>query len=313
MQEVDPQQLNQVLTQLCEAGELPLSHLPLPVEQLTRMGFSVTESAAQLPPQLELLDSERIRAALNAGARSWLRDLDIRKVVGSTNSDLLAHAHSGSIDGCVRLAELQTAGRGRRGRQWLSPFGQNLALSIGALVPLEPSRLGGLSLAIGLAVHDALTGAGALDVRLKWPNDVLIGSAKLAGILVELAAHAQGTQVIVGIGVNVALTREAQGGIDQAVADLSAISAPVSRNTLAAELINNVLDYLQGFGSSGFQPMMASFNDHHAYHGQPCRLLLGSEVISGVVHGVSEQGELLLETNGRIVSYASGEVSLRPN
>jgi BirA family biotin operon repressor/biotin-[acetyl-CoA-carboxylase] ligase len=311
--EVDSQHLNDLLTQLCEVGELPVSRLPLSAEALTQLGFQVDSAVVALPDELELLQPGEIRNLLNARAKAWLTDLDVRKVAGSTNSDLLALAHAGSVDGCIRMAELQTAGRGRRGRQWLSPFGQNLALSMGVLLPLAPAQLGGLSLAVGLAVHDALTQMGARDVQLKWPNDVLIGQAKLAGILVELAVHEQGTQVVVGIGVNVALTQEAQQGIDQATADLSGSSAQVSRNRLSAEIINSVLDYLRGFAVSGFQPMVTSFNDHHAYHGQTCRLLMGSEVVTGVVKGVSDQGELLLESDGELIRYASGEVSLRPD
>lgn len=309
--EINSQQLNEALTRLCDAGELPLSQLPLSAEQLTQLGFTVSSSTAGLPGQLELLDAELIRNSLSSAAQRWLAALDVRKVAGSTNSDLLARAHSDVIDGHIRLAELQTAGRGRRGRAWLSPFGQNLALSVGALMPLEPAQLGGLSLAVGLAVHDALTQASAHDVQLKWPNDVLLGRAKLAGILIELAAHERGTQVVVGIGINVALTRDTQGGIDQAAADLSGTAEPVSRNLLAAGIISNVLDYLCGFAATGFQPMVRSFNEHHAYHGKPCRLLLGNDVVSGIVQGVSDHGELLLASEGKTLSYASGEVSLR--
>lgn len=312
VQEDDAQHLNDALSRLCEAGELPLAQLPLSAQQLRQLGFAVTSSAAAVPRHLELLDPQQIRSSLSSAAQGWLTELDVRKVAGSTNSDLLAQAHSGLIDGCIRLAELQTAGRGRRGRQWRSPFAQNLALSIGVLMPREPAQLGGLSLAVGLAVLDALSGAGVRDIGLKWPNDVLMGSAKLAGILIELAAHEQGTQVVVGIGVNVALTREAQEGIDQEASDLSGTLAPVSRNHLAAAVISNVLDYLRGFAGSGFQPMVQSFNEHHAYHGRPCQLLLGSETVSGIVSGVSSYGELLLDNGSEIVSYASGEVSLRP-
>ena len=88
-------------------------------------------------------------------------------------------------------------------------------------------------------------------------------------------------------------------------------SRPVSRNLLAAGIISNVLDYLRGFAATGFQPMVRSFNEHHAYHGKPCRLLLGNDVVSGIVQGVSDHGELLLASEGKTLSYTSGEVSLR--
>ena len=311
MDRIDSQRLNLELERLCETGELPLAEMTIPAADLRALGFIVSSDTAALPGGLDLLDREQISAGLTSAADRWVQDLNVRKVTGSTNTELLSLAQRESIDGHIRLAELQSAGRGRRGRSWLSPIGQNLAISIGALIELEPARLGGLSLAVGLAAHDALSAVGAVDVRLKWPNDVLLGKAKLAGILVELAQHSSGTQVVVGIGVNVSLNEDVVHGIDQPVADLSTLKPRVSRNDLAARLISSVHDYLQGFIASGFPPMASLFNQHHAFHEQTCRLLLGEKEVTGTVVGVSDNGELMLRHDDRVHTYASGEVSLR--
>jgi BirA family biotin operon repressor/biotin-[acetyl-CoA-carboxylase] ligase len=303
--------LNEEVARLCEAGELPLEQVKLSSQTLAELGFSVGGATVAVPHDLELLNADLINSALSESAKRWLRRLTVVKVTGSTNSQLLDEARVGEIDGVVSIAEVQTAGRGRRGRHWLSPIGQNLALSLGALIPLEPAKLSGLSLAIGLAVHDVLLAVGADSVSLKWPNDVLLSGSKIAGILVELAVHPRGTQVVVGVGINVRIPPATILNIEQPIADLASLTPAVSRNFLAATLISSLLDYLRGFETTGFAPMRELFNANHAFHQRRCRVLLGEREVHGVVAGVTDKGELILETDGVQSAYSSGEVSLR--
>lgn len=303
--------LNEELNKLCEAGELPLEQLKSSPELLAQLGFTISDGIACVPAQLELLNAERIRSNLSEASARWLRGLGVSMVTGSTNTELLDQARNDAIDGIVSIAELQTAGRGRRGRQWFSPIGQNLALSLGALIPLEPAKLGGLSLAVGLAVQDVLQIAGARPVTLKWPNDVLLGGAKIAGILVELAVHPEGTQIVIGVGINVRIPAATLQDIDQPAADLSQLEPPVSRNLLAARLISSLHDYIRGFQADGFAPMRELFDAHHEFHQRSCRILLGSQESHGRVVGVTDQGALILDRDGIQTVYNSGEVSLR--
>ena len=309
--QIDDQTLVRELEHLCRAGELLRRDVRIPDDLLARLGFVIGPDRVGLPAEFEPLEADRILAGVSEQARDWLKQINVLAVAGSTNSLLLEQARTASIDGVVTTAELQIAGRGRRGRHWLSPIGQNLAISIGALLPASPAEMGGFSLCAGLAVMDALNWVGAQSVALKWPNDVLLSGKKIAGILVELSAHGAGTQAVVGVGINVRMPEATLLDIEQPVADLSGVNPAVSRNLLAAKLVSSLFDYLRGFSENGFESMRASFDAHHAYHGQPCRLLLAGDEIHGIVRGVTGTGELLLESAGVIGAYSSGEVSLR--
>ncbi len=149
---------------------------------------------------MELLQADLIRSRLSPGTRAWLKELVVDQEIASTNAALANRAAHENIDGVVCLAERQTAGRGRRGREWLSPFGRNIALSVGIAIDRPATRLGGLSLAIGLATIDGITRVTHCELALKWPNDVLLDGRKLAGIL---AQRSPSGPVVVGIGLNV--------------------------------------------------------------------------------------------------------------
>ena len=152
-------------------------------------------------------------------------------------------------------------------------------------------------------------------MELKWPNDVLIEGRKVCGILVELHAGGRFTEAVIGVGVNVRLPAEARAAIDQPVADLVELSGrsarAISRNRLAAGLLSSMVTFIEGFSRRGFAPMVQSFDAKHRYHGKPCAVLLGGDTVSGKVRGVTEQGELLLEVEGELQRFNSGEVSLR--
>ena len=314
-----PEQLARRLAPLLSRGQVKVAELAIDVEQLRVLGFHVNDGVALIPATTERLDHNKIVQALSERCRNWLVRLDTHEIVGSTSTMLSELAGSRSIDGLVKMAELQVQGRGRRGRAWMSPYGNNLAISLGARVPQKPDQLGGFSLCIGLAVVDYLGSCGVAGLELKWPNDVLIDGHKIAGILIELhslpassqTSGQEGTEIVVGVGVNLKLPPEARAAIDQPVTDLQETGVAVSRNLLAGGLISSLVDFVQGFSEHGFAPMRDLFNRLHRFEGRECRMICGSESIVGVVRGVTDGGELRLSVAGEIRTFSAGEVSLR--
>lgn len=252
-------------------------------------------------------------AALSRRAAVWVRELEIHPVIGSTNTELMSLAAGSSVEGRVHLAELQVSGRGRRGRSWHSPFAANLALSLGFASARPAASLGGLSLVVGLAVLDGLETRGIEGLSLKWPNDVLLGGAKLGGILIELANTTRGFEIVVGIGLNFRLPEVLRAELSQEVATLLDADPRADRNVLAAAVISSVHDFVAEFQRLGFQPFREAFDVRHAYHHTTCQIIRGTQVAAGRVEGVDDQGALLLRTDAGVLAYHGGEVSLRPD
>lgn len=269
----------------------------------------------RLATPLELLDAERIRTTLSDSGRARLSRLDIHPLIDSTNSELMRLATEGAPPGSVCLAERQTAGRGRRGREWVSPFGVNAYLSLLWRYPFAPSNLGGASLAIGAALADVLSGLGAEGVALKWPNDLLWRRRKLAGLLLEVAGESQGPcHLVVGLGLNLRMTAGQGSAIDQPWASLEEAlgAATVGRNALVARLLEVLMEALDRYGREGLAPFLTRWRAHDAYLGEPVRLLISERVIEGIHAGVGEDGSLLLDTQDGRRAFQAGEVSLRP-
>lgn len=160
-----------------------------------QLGLEITSGRGRgyrLITPIELLDAQRIGETLAATGRAPPVRLEIHQRIDSTNRHLMREAAHGAPSGTVCLAERQTAGQGRHGRCWVSPFGANLYLSILWRYPCGPAGLSGLSLAAGAVVADALRQLGVQGLVLKWPNDLLWGGRKLGGILLEVSGEAQG-------------------------------------------------------------------------------------------------------------------------
>jgi BirA family biotin operon repressor/biotin-[acetyl-CoA-carboxylase] ligase len=289
------------------------------VQRLKALGVeigSLRGRGYRLPGPVELLDALRIREALGRERAAGVRHLEVLLEVDSTNSRLLAASRppTGLADAC--LCEIQSAGRGRRGRLWLSPFGASIAMSL-AWTFREGARVKpALSLAVGVAISRALDRAGARGVRLKWPNDVWLDDRKIGGVLVELKAEADGAaHVVIGIGLNLWLSPEARRAIEAAGARVAALHdacpAPLSRNTLAAALLEELLSMLEGFEAEGFAPFRADWLALDALSGRAARVLGEEGGIAGIARGVDVDGALLLEDGGRLHRFVSGEVSLR--
>lgn len=289
-------------------------HLKSLQQQLDIDIHAVSGRGYRLPSPLDLLDTEKIMQALPAETLRHLNNLDVQYSIDSTNALLLRQAAAGAASGSVCIAEQQTAGHGRRGRQWVSPFGNNIYLSLLWRYPLAPFELSGLSLAAGLAIARALDCLGITDIGLKWPNDVLWQNQKLAGLLLEVKGENEGpSQVVLGVGLNTRLSYEQAASITQPWVDLISIPGgnKIQRNQLAAELIHQLSDALNSFEQQGLSPLLEEWHQRDIYYGKPVKLRLGNRIIEGIHSGVGETGVLLLSHDGNIRAYHAGEVSLR--
>ena len=283
------------------------------VESLRQLGLRTVDGYAALEGDVELLSAAAVRASLDDQTKAWLRDLEIRPAIGSTNTALLQRGAAASIDGSVLTAEMQTAGRGRRGRTWLSPFGRNLAVSIGFRSVRPLAQLGALSLVVGLAVRQALLAIGLDDVALKWPNDVLLQGRKLAGILIESVRATAQAEVVIGIGINVGGATTVAAQVDRAVADVAEQIEQPSRNALLAGVVNRTVAASQRFDRAGFGPFRQAWQDAHRYQGAAVAVTAPAtaDSVSGTVLGVTDDGALRLQTASGVREFTSGEVTLR--
>lgn len=280
----------------------------LPLESVKGRGYRLQQT-------LELLDREAIAAA----AGPLLAQLEVHEQIDSTNRLALERAHAGCGRGHVIVAEQQTAGRGRRGRQWVSPFGCNIYCSAIWEFDGGAAALEGLSLAVGVAVARALTAIGVRDVGLKWPNDVVWGGRKLAGILLEMVGDAAGRcQVVIGIGINVAMTGSEQARqVDQPWVDvqtaLGGVEAPnqAGRNQLLIALLHQLLPTLQQFEREGFVALRSAWAELDSFRGRDVVVHLGERLVLGVAAGVGASGALQVDTDSGRQEFHGGEVSLR--
>ncbi|WP_261642616.1 bifunctional biotin--[acetyl-CoA-carboxylase] ligase/biotin operon repressor BirA [Erwinia mallotivora] len=268
--------------------------------------FTVVGKGYSLPAPIQLLDEQTITAQLVDGR------LAVIPVIDSTNQYLLDRMDQlQSGDACV--AEYQQAGRGRRGRQWFSPFGSNLYLSMYWRLEHGPVAAMGLSLVIGIVTAEVLQESGASDVRVKWPNDLYLHDRKLAGILVELTGKTgDAAQIVMGTGINLAMRSPDTTIVNQGWINLHEAGVDIDRNLLAARLVNKMRQSLTLFESEGLAPFIDRWRALDNFIDRPVKLLIGDREIPGIARGIDQQGGLLLEQDGIVKSWVGGEISLRP-
>jgi len=257
-----------------------------------------------------LIDPVRLKPLLGTLAPRF--DVDAL-AEGSSSSDLLLErAARGAGSGSVLVVDRQTAGRGRRGRHWQSSPAGSLTFSLLWRFDGGVERLAGLSLAVGVALARALSSLGVADVRLKWPNDVLVDGRKLAGILVELSSERRGMVAVIGIGLNLALP-EADATHDVAAAAL-AESLPVvpERHLLLATILAELAPVLDRFAAEGFAALRDDWQALHAWQGRSVNVLRdGCVALSGTCLGADADGALMIETVSGVERCLSGDLSLR--
>lgn len=266
---------------------------------------------------VQWLDSEQICRHLAEYADSI--QIEIVDVVESTNSLLLQSAVDQGVSTSrikqVLVTELQTQGRGRRGRSWSSGLGDSLTFSVLWPSQCPVNTLSGLSLAVGVAIVRALTSLDVRDIALKWPNDVLSGShGKLAGVLIELHGDmlSLGT-VVIGVGLNLRLSSVTKTRIEQKATDIASVTGQMpDRNQLLAILLKELIRVLDTFERHGFEPFIEEWTRYHAYQDKMVQISFADgSVRSGVAIGVAADGALLVDMPTGVVQLRSGEVSLR--
>jgi BirA family biotin operon repressor/biotin-[acetyl-CoA-carboxylase] ligase len=282
---------------------------------------AVRNRGYRLPATAEPLDGAKIRVLLDEAARERVRRLDTVWTVGSTNTLLLERANPPVGTSEVLLAEVQTAGRGRRGRSWVAPPGGSICLSLSWMFREVPRDLGALGLVVGVCALRALSRLGVGRARLKWPNDLLVDDRKLGGILIELRAESGGPAcVVIGIGLNVVLgapllEKIATMGlapIDLAGAGLKgATHALHARNGVAAGLISAFVQGLLEFERDGLKPFVREWMEADALRGRPVTVTSAESSAKGVARGIDLDGALLVETPKGLLRFISGDVSVR--
>ena len=265
-------------------------------------------------PQRPALDLSPLRDGLVGQGLPW-RQLEVVDETGSTNADLLARAVAGvDIDGVALVAEYQTAGRGRHGRHWSAPPRSQIALSVGVGAGDVPAPAWGwLPLATGVAVVDALSEVTGIVAGLKWPNDVLVGSGKLAGILAEVAAPEP--VIVVGLGLNVTLT--ADEAPDPVATSLLMLDSPVTdRNVLLHAVLRHLAARIADWRSTGGADatLAADYRRHSLTIGTRVRASLpGDRAVEGVADAVDGLGRLRIDTGEQMVTVSAGDIThLRP-
>jgi len=287
------------------------------IEALREAGVPIEARAGRgyrLGAAIELLDGRRIAEWLPPRVLERLGAVPVHWQIDSTNSELLRRLADGGPPFEACLAERQTRGRGRHGRAWQMPLAGGLALSLRWRFETGMAALGGLSLAVGVALVEALSAAGVRGAALKWPNDVVVDGRKLAGVLIELAGDALGPcHAVVGVGINLRLGAGAAAAIDQPCTDMATLVGPgmPGRNAFAADVLGRLADALARFAEHGFPAFRAAYDAHDALHGRPVRVIAAAAERNGVAAGVDAAGRLRVRGPGGVFVVDAGEVRVR--
>ncbi|AWY41502.1 bifunctional biotin--[acetyl-CoA-carboxylase] ligase/biotin operon repressor BirA [Pseudomonas putida] len=261
----------------------------------------------QLAAPLTLLEPAEVRGAMPSC--DW--PVLVFDSIDSTNAEALRAIERREAAPFVVLAERQMAGRGRRGRKWVSPFAENIYYSLVLRIDGGMRQLEGLSLVVGLAVMQVLREFGIPGAGLKWPNDVLVGQKKIAGILLELVGDpADVCHVVLGVGINVNMQMSDE--VDQQWTSMRLQAGKAfDRNHLVAELCAMLQKYLERHQAGGFPAIQAEWEQNHLWQGRAVSLIAGANQIDGEVLGIDSQGALRLKVSGVEKVFSGGELSLR--
>lgn len=288
-----------------------LQDLGIEIESVARQGY-------KLPRPVDLLNKEALLEAMSPESRELLAGSEVMLTVDSTNRHIYEDVVVPPGRAHLCIAEMQTAGRGRRGRTWMSPFGGGISMSLGWQFEEVPPTFSALSLAVGVAVVRALRRFGAPDVGLKWPNDLIWKTRKLGGILIEMRGESDGpATVVIGIGLNMRMPAsvrlalaEQQAALIADVHEILREQTP-TRSALAGAIADEVIAMLKVFAIQGFDPFLDEWRKLDTLAHATVKVMNGAETITGIASGVEADGALLVEVNGELRRFVSGEVSLR--
>ncbi len=263
---------------------------------------------------MSTIDAAALRAALAPAVLSRMARLDVFPAIDSTNAWLMAQPAPPAGTHHVAIADHQTSGRGRGGNRWLSAPGSSLCLSIAHSFRRYTGDLSALTLAIGVAAVHALRDAGAGDVKLKWPNDIVAADGKLGGVLAESHNRAEGgAAVVIGIGINLALPPEILSSVDsgwaQSPVDLkNLLGRGVERESLAATVIRHVVDTLETFGAQGFDAFAESWRRYDWLLGRAITVEQSGGSLRGTASGIDDDGALLVREAATTTRVIAGSI-----
>jgi BirA family transcriptional regulator, biotin operon repressor / biotin---[acetyl-CoA-carboxylase] ligase len=282
---------------------------------LTELGidiFSVTGKGYKLAKRLNLINTNAFDLSLEQ-----LNLIEVLPIIDSTNSYIMRLLREGQqiSDGHTVIAECQTEGKGRRGRQWISPFGSHIYLSRYFQSTEGLAATGGLSIAIGIAIKNAVNRFINVKAQLKWPNDILIDNKKLGGVLVEAEGQSDGLcHLVIGIGLNVSMPTLVTTEIDQPWTDMSKNSgAYIDRNKVCIALMEELDTVLMEFKENGLRNLYKEWNADNAFKGQVVNLISGKQSKRVRCMGIDQNGALMIEDLDTLLvkKIHGGEISLR--
>ena len=261
---------------------------------------------------LSSLDSSQIINNLKKSLLDYSPEILITKTTASTNEDAKSYLEKQSSPLSIHLSEQQVAGKGRNGKKWVSPKGKNIYLSIGWISPLQYSELNGLSLAVGTVLASTLNKYAGNLIKIKWPNDLLFKKKKISGILIETVDLGDTVGVVIGIGINVHMTKEEGRDIDQSWISLDEATDSINdRNEVVANLLNELFNLTISFSQEGFKPFKGDFETLDLLKGKICNVSMDGHNRVVEVMGVNDNGELLVKDNSENLTLRYGEVSIR--
>lgn len=252
---------------------------------------------------MELLCRKKIVAGFSA--QFLPPHLVVLQKTTSTNDYLLNREQ---MENTVVISEYQSAGRGRLCRTWESPYARSILFSVGALLK-QP--LDGITFSIATVVAHTLTSSGVENVKLKWPNDIMIQHKKIGGLLIDTKRKGENNITVIGLGINFDLS-SLSINIDKAYTDVqSNIKMPISRNLLTSRLIETICSFLRNYSKVEIEKHVLLWGKYDLLFGSKCVVkLTDKKTVEGVVQGINKQGALLLNVRNKTMRFAYGEAQI---
>ena len=284
-----------------------LKTLGLDIQSITGKGYKIDGG-------IELLDQKDISDLLSSKNKNLIDSIIVLQQIDSTNTYLMEQTKLQSNKNIACFAEQQTHGRGRRGRHWTSPFGNNIYHSLLWYFDKDPAEIMGLSLVTSVSIVRALKRYGVTErLSVKWPNDILFDNKKLAGILIEVGGESHGyCAAVIGIGINTQLTKKQACGIDQPWAALNNItSEKIKRNKLAGILLDELVTAITEFENEGLGIFTNEWRKYNAHENKFVTLhTANKKIVEGIMSGITDEGAIIItDKSGNKQHYFSGELS----
>lgn len=287
------------------------------IKQLSALGIDIesgTNKGYKTENILEFLDPEQIKKNISDKHLHLLNDFFIYDSMTSTNDYLVTHAKQIKNSNAVCFAEHQTAGRGRLGRTWVSPFLSNIYMSLLWNFHFDMTALSGLHILTGISVMKALQKITKIQgLQLKWPNDILWNHCKLGGILIDIIGEYNGLcSVVIGIGLNVNMPEQFTSHIEKPNTAINRIThTTLSRNHLAGILLDQLISDLIQFSHAGLSDFINDWEKYDCLAGNLINISTATESLTGIAKGIDEHGRLLLETKDKNkIAVNSGDASI---